>query len=156
MDIQLEMKKIGQNAKAASEELACASADQKQKALENAAEIIWEKRQDILVENHSDLKLAKEKNLSSAMIDRLLLDEIRIKSIVDGLRSIAAQNDPIGAVLAEWEQPSGLNIQRVRTPLGVIGVIYESRPNVTADAGALCLKAGNSVILRCGSESFHS
>jgi len=156
MDIQLEMKKIGQNAKAASEELACASADQKQKALENAAEIIWEKRQDILVENHSDLKLAKEKNLSSAMIDRLLLDEIRIKSIVDGLRSIAVQNDPIGAVLAEWEQPSGLNIQRVRTPLGVIGVIYESRPNVTADAGALCLKAGNSVILRCGSESFHS
>jgi len=90
------------------------------------------------------------------MIDRLLLDENRIKSIVDGLRSIAAQNDPIGVVLTGWDQPSGLNIQRVRTPLGVIGVIYESRPNVTADAGALCLKAGNSVILRCGSESFHS
>ncbi|MBT4133629.1 MAG: glutamate-5-semialdehyde dehydrogenase, partial [Rhodobacterales bacterium] len=136
--------------------LACASADQKQKALENAADIIWEKKEDILIENNNDLKLAREKNLSSAMIDRLLLDEDRIKSIVDGLRSIAAQNDPIGVVLTEWDQPSGLNIQRVRTPLGVIGVIYESRPNVTADAGALCLKAGNSVILRCGSESFHS
>ena len=148
MDIELEMKKIGQNAKDASMILACASADQKQKALENAA--------DILIENNNDLKLAREKNLSSAMIDRLLLDEDRIKSIVDGLRSIAAQNDPIGVVLTEWDQPSGLNIQRVRTPLGVIGVIYESRPNVTADAGALCLKAGNSVILRCGSESFHS
>ena len=156
MDIQLEMKKIGQNAKAASEELACASADQKQKALENAAEIIWEKRQDILVENHSDLKLAKEKNLSSAMLDRLLLDETRIKSIVDGLRSIAAQNDPIGAVLAEWEQPSGLNIQRVRTPLGVIGVIYESRPNVTSDVASLCFKSGNTVILKGGSEAFYS
>jgi len=136
--------------------LACASADQKQKALENAADIIWEKKEDILIENNNDLKLAREKNLSSAMIDRLLLDEDRIKSIVDGLRSIAAQNDPIGVVITEWDQPSGLNIQRVRTPLGVIGVIYESRPNVTADAGALCLKAGNSVILRCGSESFHS
>ena len=156
MDIELEMKKIGQNAKDASMILACASADQKQKALENAADIIWEKKEDILIENNNDLKLAREKNLSSAMIDRLLLDEDRIQSIVDGLRSIAAQNDPIGVVLTEWDQPSGLNIQRVRTPLGVIGVIYESRPNVTADAGALCLKAGNSVILRCGSESFHS
>ena len=156
MDIELEMKRIGQNAKDASTILASASADQKQKALENAADIIWEKKEIILIENNNDLKLAREKNLSSAMIDRLLLDEDRIKSIVDGLRSIAAQNDPIGAVLTEWDQPSGLNIQRVRTPLGVIGVIYESRPNVTADAGALCLKAGNSVILRCGSESFHS
>ena len=156
MDIELEMKRIGQNAKDASTILACASADQKQKALENAADIIWKKKEIILIENNNDLKLAREKNLSSAMIDRLLLDEDRIKSIVDGLRSIAAQNDPIGVVLTEWDQPSGLNIQRVRTPLGVIGVIYESRPNVTADAGALCLKAGNSVILRSGSESFHS
>ena len=99
MDIELEMKKIGQNAKDASMILACASADQKQKALENAADIIWEKKEDILIENNNDLKLAREKNLSSAMIDRLLLDEDRIKSIVDGLRSIAAQNDPIGVVL---------------------------------------------------------
>src|SRR5690606_26748478 len=90
------------------------------------------------------------------MLDRLRLDEARIQSITEGLRAIAAQPDPIGQVIAEWDQPSGLHIRRVRTPLGVIGVIYESRPNVTADAGALCLKAGNAVILRGGSESFHS
>ncbi len=85
-----------------------------------------------------------------------MLDEARIRAMVDGLRAVAEQPDPIGEVLAEWDQPSGLHIRRVRTPLGVIGVIYESRPNVTADAGALCLKAGNAVILRGGSESFHS
>ena len=90
------------------------------------------------------------------MMDRLILDERRVQGIVDGLRSVAAQADPVGAVVTEWDMPSGLNIQRVRTPLGVIGVIYESRPNVTADAGALCLKSGNAVILRGGSESFHS
>lgn len=156
MDIQLEMKKIGQKAKDASAELASAGASQKQKALENAANFIWDKRKDILFENNNDLNFAKNKNLSDAMIDRLLLDERRIQAMVDGLESIAAQNDPIGEVITEWDRPSGLNIQRVRTPLGVIGVIYESRPNVTADAGALCLKAGNAVILRCGSESFNS
>ena len=99
---------------------------------------------------------AREKGLSDAMMDRLALDLDRIQAITDSLRSIAAQDDPVGQVLTEWDQPSGLNIQRVRTPLGVVGVIYESRPNVTADAGALCLKAGNAVILRGGSESFHS
>ncbi|MDB2369276.1 glutamate-5-semialdehyde dehydrogenase, partial [Octadecabacter sp.] len=94
--------------------------------------------------------------LSAAMLDRLMLDEARVQGMVDGLRSVATQDDPVGAVMDEWDQPTGLNIRRVRTPLGVIGVIYESRPNVTADAGALCLKAGNAVILRGGSESFHS
>ncbi|MDB4079897.1 glutamate-5-semialdehyde dehydrogenase [Amylibacter sp.] len=156
MDIKLEMKKLGQRAKDASAELASASASQKQKALENAANCIWDKRKDILSENNNDLIFAKDKDLSDAMIDRLLLDETRIQAMVDGLQSIAAQNDPIGEVISKWDRPSGLNIQRVRTPLGVIGVIYESRPNVTADAGALCIKAGNAVILRCGSESFHS
>ena len=156
MDIKLEMKKLGQRAKDASAELASASANQKQKALENAANCIWDKRKDILFENNNDLIFAKDKDLSDAMIDRLLLDETRIQAMVDGLQSIAAQNDPIGEVISKWDRPSGLNIQRVRTPLGVIGVIYESRPNVTADAGALCIKAGNAVILRCGSESFHS
>ena len=97
-----------------------------------------------------------EKGLSAAMLDRLKLDEDRLRSIIDGLRAIAEQADPVGEVMADWDQPSGLNIRRVRTPLGVIGVIYESRPNVTTDAGALCLKAGNAVILRGGSESFHS
>lgn len=156
MDIKLEMKKLGQRAKDASAELASASTNQKQKALENAANCIWDKRKDILSENNNDLIFAKDKDLSDAMIDRLLLDETRIQAMVDGLQSIAAQNDPIGEVISKWDRPSGLNIQRVRTPLGVIGVIYESRPNVTADAGALCIKAGNAVILRCGSESFHS
>jgi len=156
MDIKLEMKKLGRRAKDASAELASASANQKQKALENAANCIWDKRKDILSENNNDLIFAKDKDLSDAMIDRLLLDETRIQAMVDGLQSIAAQNDPIGEVISKWDRPSGLNIQRVRTPLGVIGVIYESRPNVTADAGALCIKAGNAVILRCGSESFHS
>ena len=156
MDIKLEMKKFGQRAKDASAELASASANQKQKALENAANCIWDKRKDILSDNKNDLIFAKDKDLSDAMIDRLLLDETRIQAMVDGLQSIAAQNDPIGEVISKWDRPSGLNIQRVRTPLGVIGVIYESRPNVTADAGALCIKAGNAVILRCGSESFHS
>ena len=156
MDIKLEMKKLGQRAKDASAELASASANQKQKALKNAANCIWDKRKDILSENNNDLIFAKDKDLSDAMIDRLLLNETRIQAMVDGLQSIAAQNDPIGEVISKWDRPSGLNIQRVRTPLGVIGVIYESRPNVTADAGALCIKAGNAVILRCGSESFHS
>ena len=89
-------------------------------------------------------------------MDRLRLDTSRIEGIVAGLRAIAAQDDPVGATIADWDMPSGLNIRRVRTPLGVIGAIYESRPNVTADAGALCLKSGNAVILRGGSESFHS
>jgi glutamate-5-semialdehyde dehydrogenase len=102
------------------------------------------------------MEYGREKGLSPAMLDRLMLDTDRIQGIVDGLRAVAAQDDPIGAVLADWDRPTGLNIQRVRTPLGVIGVINESRPNVTADAGALCLKAGNAVILRGGSESFNS
>ena len=99
---------------------------------------------------------ARDKGLSGAMRDRLALDEGRIAAIAAGLRAVAAQDDPVGAVMAAWDRPSGLHIERVRTPIGVIGVIYESRPNVTADAGALCLKSGNAVILRGGSESFHS
>ena len=156
MDIKAEMQKIGAQAKSASADLACASSEQKKQALDNAANEVWAVRSNILKENILDMNLALEKGLSTAMLDRLMLDEIRIKSIVDSLRAVASQIDPVGRVLTEWDRPSGLNIQRVRTPLGVIGVIYESRPNVTADAGALCLKAGNAVILRCGSESFHS
>ena len=156
MDIKAEMQKIGAQAKSASADLACASSEQKKQALDNAANEVWAVRSNILKENILDMNLALEKGLSAAMLDRLMLDEIRIKSIVDSLRAVASQIDPVGRVLTEWDRPSGLNIQRVRTPLGVIGVIYESRPNVTADAGALCLKAGNAVILRCGSESFHS
>jgi glutamate-5-semialdehyde dehydrogenase len=156
MDIAAEMKKIGQQAKAASAELAFASGAVKQQALENAAMAVWDARADIIAANVMDMEYGRDKGLSPAMLDRLMLDEDRIQGIVDGLRAVAAQDDPIGTVLADWDRPTGLNIQRVRTPLGVIGVIYESRPNVTADAGALCLKAGNAVILRGGSESFNS
>jgi glutamate-5-semialdehyde dehydrogenase len=156
MDIAAEMNKIGQQAKAASAELAFASGAVKQQALENAADAVWDARDDIIAANVLDMDYGREKGLSPAMLDRLMLDADRIQGIVDGLRAVAAQDDPIGAVLADWDRPTGLNIQRVRTPLGVIGVIYESRPNVTADAGALCLKAGNAVILRGGSESFNS
>jgi glutamate-5-semialdehyde dehydrogenase len=110
----------------------------------------------ILVENAKDMEFGRSKGLSAAMLDRLLLDADRVNAIADALDTIAAQNDPVGRVMDAWDRPNGLNIQKVSTPLGVIGVIYESRPNVTADAGALCLKAGNAVILRGGSESFHS
>ncbi|MFP3382990.1 glutamate-5-semialdehyde dehydrogenase [Tritonibacter sp. SIMBA_163] len=150
------MAEIGTRAKLAAQHLATASAAQKEQALNAAAEAVWAARADIIAANARDLEFGRDKGLSAAMMDRLMLDEARIQGIVDGLRAVAAQEDPVGAVLDEWTQPTGLRIQRVRTPLGVIGVIYESRPNVTADAGALCLKSGNAVILRGGSESLHS
>jgi len=156
MDIKAEMTAIGQAARAASAELATATAERKHAALIGAAEAVWHRREDILAANALDMDYGRDKGLSAAMLDRLLLDEPRIQGIVDGLRAVAEQADPVGEVIAEWSQPSGLDIKRVRTPLGVIGVIYESRPNVTADAGGLCLKSGNAAILRGGSESFHS
>ena len=156
MDIPEMMQEIGRRAKAASAELAFASSEAKAKALTVAADTLWARREEVIAANAQDMAFGREKGLSDAMLDRLLLDDARIEGICDSLRSVAAQEDPVGEVLAEWDRPSGLSIKRVRTPLGVIGVIYESRPNVTADAGALCLKAGNAVILRGGSESFHS
>ena len=150
------MADIGARAKAASAVLASASAERKHAALIGAADAVWKTREAIIAANLLDLEYGRNKGLSDAMMDRLMLDEERIQGIVDGLRSVAEQADPVGEILAQWDMPSGLNIRRVRTPLGVIGVIYESRPNVTADAGALCLKSGNAVILRGGSESFHS
>ena len=155
-DIPALMAEIGQRAKTAAAELAFAPAEVKRAALEAAADAVWARRAEIVEENAKDIAFGRDKGLSDAMMDRLKLDEDRIQGICDGLRAVAAQDDPVGAVMTEWDRPSGLHIQRVRTPLGVVGVIYESRPNVTADAGALCLKAGNAVILRGGSESFHS
>ena len=155
-DIKAVMAELGKNAKFAAANLATASAERKEQALLAAADAVWARRAEIIAANAKDMEYGREKGLSPAMMDRLMLDEARIQGIVDGLQAVAAQDDPVGAVLEEWTQPSGLRIQRVRTPLGVIGVIYESRPNVTADAGALCLKSGNAVILRGGSESFHS
>lgn len=150
------MADIGQRAKAAAQILSTASAQQKETALFAAADAVWAARNQIIAANAKDLDFGRAKGLTDALMDRLLLDEGRIQGIVDGLRAVAGQADLVGAVLEEWEQPTGLKIQRVRTPLGVIGVIYESRPNVTADAGALCLKSGNAVILRGGSESLYS
>jgi glutamate-5-semialdehyde dehydrogenase len=150
------MQELGRKAKAAAAELAFAPSDAKRKVLDAAADAMWARRDEIIAANAKDLEYGREKGLSPAMMDRLMLDEARIQGMCDGVRSVAGQDDPVGAVMSEWDRPSGLHIKRVRTPLGVIGVIYESRPNVTADAGALCLKAGNAVILRGGSESFHS
>ena len=150
------MQQMGQKARAAAAELAFASSDQKRDALLAAAAAVWAQREEIIAANAKDMAYGAEKGLSPAMMDRLMLDEARVRSIVEGLKAVAGQTDPVGEILEEWDRPSGLHIRRVRTPLGVIGVIYESRPNVTADAGALCLKAGNAVILRGGSEGFHS
>ncbi|MAQ83701.1 MAG: glutamate-5-semialdehyde dehydrogenase [Maritimibacter sp.] len=155
-DIHQVMTDLGRRARAAAAELAFAPAKAKTAALNAAADAVWARRAEIIEANAKDMDFGTEKGLTKAMLDRLMLDEARIGGIVEGLRAVAGQDDPVGEVLAEWDRPSGLHIQRVRTPLGVIGVIYESRPNVTADAGALCLKAGNAVILRGGSESFHS
>ncbi|WP_085308246.1 glutamate-5-semialdehyde dehydrogenase [Planktotalea arctica] len=155
-DIPALMADIGARAKVAAATLATASAERKHAALIGAAEAVWNSRDAIIAANALDLEYGREKGLSDAMMDRLMLDEARVQSIVDGLHAVAEQIDPVGELLQEWDMPSGIHIRRVRTPLGVIGVIYESRPNVTADAGALCLKSGNAVILRGGSESFHS
>ncbi|CUH62476.1 Gamma-glutamyl phosphate reductase [Thalassovita gelatinovora] len=155
-DIPALMAGIGKRAKVAAAELGFASAETKRQALEAAADAVWSNRAEIIEANGDDMAFGRDKGLSPAMLDRLKLDEDRIQGIVNGLRAVAAQDDPVGEVITEWDMPTGLHIRRVRTPLGVIGVIYESRPNVTADAGALCLKSGNAVILRGGSESFHS
>ena len=155
-DLGIKMSEIGARARAAASVLAYASPDAKTKALLVAANAMVAATDQIIAENAKDLDFGREKGLTDAMMDRLMLDAGRIAAMAEALRNIAEQDDPVGEVIAEWDQPSGLHIRRVRTPLGVIGVIYESRPNVTADAGALCLKSGNAVILRGGSESLHS
>ena len=155
-DLSAQMDMIGRRARAAAAELAFAPSATKAKALMAAADAITTQAEVIIAANARDLDYGRDKGLTPAMMDRLMLDASRIEAIAAGLRAVAQQDDPVGRVLAEWDRPNGLHIRRVATPLGVIGVIYESRPNVTADAGALCLKAGNAVILRGGSESFHS
>ncbi|WLT08983.1 glutamate-5-semialdehyde dehydrogenase [Bartonella apihabitans] len=148
--------KMGKDARSASRTLALSPSKQKTQALEAIAKNIRDHQADILAANAKDIEKAKKNGMSAALVDRLLLDEKRISSIADAVHIIAGLPDPVGEIMSEWKRPNGLEIQRVRTPLGVIGVIYESRPNVTADAGALCLKAGNAVILRGGSDSFLS
>jgi glutamate-5-semialdehyde dehydrogenase len=147
------MERLGRQARAAAAELACAGSERKAAALISAAAAVEAQGQAILDANVLDLDAGQAKGLTPAMLDRLRLDGGRLRGIVDALRQIAEQPDPVGRVLSAWTRPNGLQIRRVATPLGVVGVIYESRPNVTADAGALCLKSGNAVILRGGSES---
>lgn len=156
LEIESLMATIGRNAKAASGPLSIASAEQKKTALLAMADAVRSEMDTILAANKLDMENGAKAELSPAMMDRLKLDEERINAIAAGIMSISELTDPVGEVIAQWERPNGLKIERVRTPLGVIGVIYESRPNVTADAGALCLKAGNAVILRGGSDSVHS
>ncbi len=150
------MLDIGRRARAAARPLAIASTEAKNSALIAMAEAVVANEQAILAANAIDLKNAEDSGLAASFLDRLALDPGRIAAIAEGIRAIADLKDPVGEVIAEWDRPNGLHIERVRTPLGVIGVIYESRPNVTADAGALCLKSGNAVILRGGSDSLNS
>ncbi len=150
------MNELGIKARKAARQLANAPTEQKNKALSAAAAAIRASVSDILDANAKDIEKGKQDGMTAAFLDRLTLDEGRIEAIAAGLDAITQLPDPVGSVIAAWDRPNGLKIERVRTPLGVIGVIYESRPNVTADAGALCLKAGNAAILRGGSDSFHS
>ena len=155
-DLQQLMYHMGVSAREAAAGLATASADAKNKALAETATVLRARAADILTANARDMAAGQKKGLGKAMLDRLALDGDRVEAMAKGLEEIAALPDPVGAVMAEWERPNGLRIARVRTPLGVVGVIFKSRPNVTADAGGLCLKAGNASILRCGSESINS
>jgi glutamate-5-semialdehyde dehydrogenase len=154
--IEAEIRAIGLAARAAAARLALASAEAKATALRAAAAALREAQPALLAANAEDVAAARRAGLSGAMVDRLLLDPKRIAAMAGGLEEIAAFPDPVGTELARWTRPNGLDIARVRVPIGVIGIIYESRPNVTADAGALCLKAGNAAILRGGSESLAS
>jgi len=156
MDIEKVVLEIGQRASKASEELGKAASTTKNQGLIEAANAIRSQSKQIVSANHKDLENTSGKGLSKAMIDRLKLDDTGIEAMAVGLEEIANLKDPVGNILDSWERPNGLAISRITVPLGVIGVIYESRPNVTADAGGLCLKSGNAVILRGGSESYNS
>ena len=155
-DIAAEMAALGAEARAAARVLAASSAEDRRRALEAAAAAIRSGEAAILEANARDMAAAEASGLSGALLDRLALDPGRVEGMAAGVKQVAALDDPLGRLLGEWERPNGLRIRRVSVPIGVIGIIYESRPNVTADAGALCLMSGNAAILRGGSESWHS
>ncbi len=150
------LQNLGKSAKEANFSMFSVSSSQKNDALRIIGKIIWEKKDLILQENKKDLIESDKNGISEAKKDRLLLNQDRLQDIVSGLESVANQDDPIGKILDQWTRPSGITLKKISTPIGVVGVIYESRPNVTVDAGALCIKSGNSAILRPGSESFFS
>lgn len=156
MNIKNEVFRIATNSKQASFKLANLSSKVKDEALLKMAEAIEDNANRIIEENKKDIKYAKEKGLSSAIIDRLTLNEERIKSMARSLRDVANLQDPVGEVISMWKRPNGLQVGKVRVPLGVVGIIYEARPNVTSDAAGLCFKSGNAVILRGGSEAINS
>lgn len=155
-DLHATLLDMGRRARAASAALAKAGADGRTKAIRAMADALSAATSDILAANADDLEAGKQKGLTDAMMDRLALTPERVESIADALRKVAELPDPVGSEIARWTVPSGLDIARVRTPLGVIGIIYEARPNVTADAAALCVRSGNAAILRAGSESLNS
>ena len=155
-DLAAEMRELGERARAAARILAATPRALKDQALCAAADSLRARQNELLAANAKDMAAAQERGLRASLLDRLALDAVRVEAMAAGLEAVAGLEDPVGAELARWQRPNGLDIARVRVPLGVIGVIYESRPNVTADAGALCLKAGNAAILRGGSESFFS
>lgn len=155
-DLEGLMLGLGRKARAAAGVLAVAASDAKDAALREAARLLRARTPEVLAANARDMEIARARGTTGSFLDRLLLDRTRIEAMALGLQEIAALDDPVGATIATWTRPNGLQINRVRTPLGVVGIIYESRPNVTADAGALCLKAGNAAILRGGSESHWS
>jgi glutamate-5-semialdehyde dehydrogenase len=153
LDVETLMLDMGRNARAAAAILANASTEAKNKALTEGAAALRRRAADILAANAEDIAAMQAGGYSKARIDRAALDHARLEGVAQSLEAIAELRDPVGSVMAEWDRPNGLHIQRVRTPIGVIGIIFESRPNVTADAGGLCLKAGNAVILRGGSDA---
>ena len=155
-DITKIMNEIALNARIANERLATASNEEKNVALNIMAEKIENNAKHILSENKKDIQIAKSNSLSEAMIDRLSIDDTDIKNIASSIRGIAKLDDPVGKILGSWDRPNGLHIKKISIPIGVIGIIYESRPNVTADAASLCLKSGNASILRSGSDSYFS
>jgi glutamate-5-semialdehyde dehydrogenase len=156
IDFKDEIEKIGRKAQLASRKLASISTLRKNKALEEMAKAIVDSSEEIKAANALDLEDARRSGLSSAMIDRLTLNDDRIEDMAKGLRTLSGLSDPVGKIDANFIRPNGLTIEKIRVPIGVIGIIYESRPNVTVDAASLCLKAGNAVILRGGKEAIHS
>ena len=155
-DVATYMQEVGGKARAASRALVASNSGQKDLALNSVADFLNDERKALMEENRKDLRAGREKGLSEAMLDRLELTPERIDGMIEGLRQIAALPDPVGEIFGMSYRPSGIQVGRMRVPLGVVGIIYESRPNVTADAAALCLKSGNATVLRGGSEAFHS
>jgi glutamate-5-semialdehyde dehydrogenase len=156
MDLQSQILDLGRRARAASRALARLSSAQKNDALQSMADEIVRRTPAILAASAEDARCAHESGMTGAMLDRLILNPPRVEAMAQGIRAVVALPDPVGGIIREWTQPSGLHISKVRVPIGVIGIIYESRPNVTSDAGVLCTKTGNAAILRGGSEAIRS